>query len=152
MAPGSSTFTVSQATRSATYRLDLELFTALADTTGDGTPDWWKAKYGQIDPNGDPDHDGWSNLQEYLHGSNPTNDDRAPSIVTGDMFVYANGSTGVRLQSIDSDSGPTNLSYTLLASPQSGTLYLRNANPSGSNSDLALTTGSGFTQEDVNKG
>src|SRR5712671_848878 len=38
MAPGSSTFIVSQAARSSTYRLDLELFTGLPDTTGDGTP------------------------------------------------------------------------------------------------------------------
>src|SRR5207245_1247175 len=46
MAPGSSTFAVSQAARSSTYRLDLELFSPLPDTTGDGIPDWWKTKYG----------------------------------------------------------------------------------------------------------
>src|SRR5260221_1584098 len=67
MAPGSSTFSVSQAARGSTYRLDLELFNTLADAAGDGIPDWWKAKYGIVDPNADPDGDGWSNLQEFLH-------------------------------------------------------------------------------------
>jgi cadherin-like protein/hemolysin type calcium-binding protein len=152
LAPGSSTFVVSQATRSATYRLDLEVFNPLPDTTGDGIPDWWKAKYGIVDPNADPDLDGWSNLQEYLFGGNPTNDNRIPTLLTADMFVYASGTTGVRLQAIDSDSGPTNLFYTLLRLPQTGTLYLRDAvaNPAGS--DAALAVGSGFTQDDVNNG
>src|SRR5437870_3628879 len=43
MAPGASTFSVSQGLRGSTYRLDLELTNALTDTTGDGIPDWWKA-------------------------------------------------------------------------------------------------------------
>src|SRR4051812_27825343 len=46
MAPGSSDFAVAQSLRAATYRLDLELTNALASTSGDGIPDWWKAKFG----------------------------------------------------------------------------------------------------------
>jgi hypothetical protein len=152
MAPGSTTFAVSQATRGSSYRLDLELFNPLADTAGDGIPDWWKAKYGVVDPNADPDGDGWSNLQEFLMGANPTNDNRLPSLPASEFFVYSGGATGIRLQAIDSDSAPTNLFYTLLAAPQSGTLYLHNANPNPTNSDVALASGSGFTQDDVNKG
>src|SRR5882762_5993228 len=87
MAPASSTFVVSQALRASTYRLDLELLNPLADTSGDGIPDWWKSKYGAIDPNADPDQDGWSNLQEFLHGANPTNDNRIASLSTGELFV-----------------------------------------------------------------
>jgi hypothetical protein len=45
---------------------------------GDGIPNGWKQQYG-LDPfdpnlaNEDPDGDGFSNLQEYLAGTNPTN-------------------------------------------------------------------------------
>jgi hypothetical protein len=152
LAPGSSTFAVSQATRGSTYRLDLELFNALPDTAGDGIPDWWKAKYGIVDPNADPDGDGWSNLQEFLHGSNPTNDNRIPTLATSDMFVYANGRTGFRVQAVDSDSAPTNLYYTVIVAPQSGTLVFRNGNSNPTNSDLAIAAGAIFTQDDINNG
>jgi hypothetical protein len=47
------------------------------DTDGNGLPDWWELKYFGVltgtDPNADPDHDGSSNLLEYLTGTNPTN-------------------------------------------------------------------------------
>jgi hypothetical protein len=47
------------------------------DTDGNGLPDWWELKYFGVltgtDPNADPDHDGVSNLNEYLAGTNPTN-------------------------------------------------------------------------------
>ncbi len=50
---------------------------AIGDTDGNGLPDWWELKYFGVltgtDPNGDPDHDGVSNLNEYLTGTNPTN-------------------------------------------------------------------------------
>lgn len=152
LAPGTSSFSVSQATRSTTYRLDLEVFSPLADTTGDGIPDWWKAKYGVIDPNADPDGDGWSNLQEFLHGGNPTNDNRTPTLATTESYVYAGGTTGIRLQAVDSDSAATNLFYTLLAAPQTGTLSLRNASTNPASSDGVLVAGSTFTQDDVNNG
>jgi len=48
------------------------------DTDDNGLPDWWELKYFGVltgtDPNADPDHDGVSNLNEYLAGTNPTND------------------------------------------------------------------------------
>lgn len=47
------------------------------DTDGNGLPDWWELEYfGQLtgtDPNADPDHDGMSNLEEFIAGTNPTN-------------------------------------------------------------------------------
>ena len=44
------------------------------DSDGSGLPDWWQLQYfGQtgIDPYGDPDNDGWNNLQEYQNGTHP---------------------------------------------------------------------------------
>ena len=45
------------------------------DSDGDGMPDWWELQFGTSvstpDGNADPDHDGLTNLQEYLAGTNP---------------------------------------------------------------------------------
>jgi len=46
------------------------------DDDNDRMPDYWEQMYGLNplvnDASSDPDHDGYSNLQEYLRGSNPT--------------------------------------------------------------------------------
>jgi subtilisin family serine protease len=54
-------------------RLNLQ---RMVDTDLNGLPDWWELEYfGHLgtDPNADPDHDGMSNLAEWLAGTNPTN-------------------------------------------------------------------------------
>jgi subtilisin family serine protease len=55
-------------------RLNLQ---RMIDTDGNGLPDWWELLYfGHLtgtDPNADPDHDGMSNLAEWIAGTNPTN-------------------------------------------------------------------------------
>jgi subtilisin family serine protease len=55
-------------------RLNLQ---RIVDSDANGLPDWWEKTYfGQltgVDPNADPDHDGLSNLGEWLAGTNPTN-------------------------------------------------------------------------------
>jgi subtilisin family serine protease len=55
-------------------RLNLQ---RIVDTDSNGLPDWWELQYfGHLtgtDPNADPDHDGMSNLAEWIAGTNPTN-------------------------------------------------------------------------------
>jgi subtilisin family serine protease len=55
-------------------RLNLQ---RIVDTDTNGLPDWWELQYfGHLtgtNPNADADHDGMSNLKEWLAGTNPTN-------------------------------------------------------------------------------
>lgn len=55
-------------------RLNLQ---RIVDTDTNGLPDWWELEnFGQltgVDPNADFDHDGLSNLGEWLAGTSPTN-------------------------------------------------------------------------------
>ena len=48
------------------------------DIDRDGLPDWWELHHFDNPTNmvadADPDHDTWSNLQEYRRGGNPTNE------------------------------------------------------------------------------
>jgi len=152
VAPGNANFAVAQSLRASTYRLDLELFNPLLDSDRDGIPDWWANRYGLDDANADPDHDGWTNLQEFRRGTDPNQDNRIPTLDTRELRVYADGTTGIRLHAIDADSSPSNLRFTLSSVPDAGTLYLRNNSLNGTNSDVALAAGASFTQDDVDKG
>ena len=78
------------------------------DTSGDGIPDWWAIEYG-FDPHAtiaddDSDGDGFVNLTEYLHGTNPTmHDNQMP---TAEIYVQPGGLTIQRAidHSIDGDA------------------------------------------------
>jgi len=54
-------------------------FEPLKDSDTDGMPDWWESNYTNsataMPPDGNPDGDDHSNLYEYLHGTNPNEQD-----------------------------------------------------------------------------
>jgi hypothetical protein len=54
----------------ATYNM---IIFAPTDANSNGIADAWETRFGIIDPNADDDHDGQSNLAEYLANTNPTN-------------------------------------------------------------------------------
>ncbi len=65
-------------------------FTVNADADNDGLPDVWElanglsTSYGAGDdgPYGDPDHDGWTNYQEWKTGTNPRDANSHPDLLT----------------------------------------------------------------------
>ena len=152
-------FSVSQLRRAATHRLDLMVSLEAMDADGNGLPDWWEKLYSQNNPAADSDGDGWNNLAEFRNGTDPTKDNRLPTLDTKEVQTYADGTSVIRLRAIDSDSSAAYLRYTLETLPESGSLYLRNAIISGppapgttQSPDRALIVGATFTQVDVDQG
>ena len=101
---------IGAATRtSACYRIELSQLNSPppADSDGDGIPDWWTQQYfghptGQASDNSlattDPDGDGFSNLQEFLAGLDPTNgvsSFRIISIAAGGIDLLVTWMTGI---------------------------------------------------------
>ncbi len=82
--PGTNTvrLIVRDASGSSTNTKTALIIAASVDTVGDGAPDWWRAQYfggngattnADSSATADFDHDGISNLAEYLADTNPTN-------------------------------------------------------------------------------
>ena len=156
LSPGESAFDVEQAARAMTYRLDLQVGIPANDSDHDGIPDWWEDAHHldkQLagDAALDGDGDGRSNLAEYLAGSDPEKDNRSPELLTKEVIAYSGGTSAVLLESVDSDSTASQLTYTLTAAPAAGQLLLRNALATAP-VDRVLVSGNTFTQDDVLRG
>lgn len=148
--PGEEHFSIEQALRGKTLRLDLRVDLELADADGDGIADWWEDANGldaqrASDAHLDADGDGLDNLAEFRAGSDPNRDNRRPELLTRKLLAYADGVTGIYLQSTDTDSAPEEIIYTLTSLPASGQLLLREP-------DADLELGTTFTQADLNHG
>ena len=105
------------ASRAGQYRLDLLIGGESTSTANDGIPDWWKRLYGlAVNANvasDDLDRDGWSNIQEFLRGSDPTKSNRDPQLVTTQFVVPELGEAGVYAQFLDSDTADEGINLTL---------------------------------------
>lgn len=80
---------------------------------GSGLADWWELQYFHhlgLDPSSDPVGDGWTLLQDYEQGYNPTNFITPPAI-TGLTVTQTNGESGVALTW--SAETPTPLDYAI---------------------------------------
>jgi hypothetical protein len=80
---------------------------------GSGLPNWWQREYfgaTGVDPYGDPDGDGWDNLQEFQNGTNPMlfNTPQAPRCLT----VSYDPNTSVAMLNWLASRGPVT-GYTL---------------------------------------
>ncbi|PXA05116.1 hypothetical protein DDZ13_03910 [Coraliomargarita sinensis] len=144
-----------QEDRAATYRIDLVVSFDLLDTDGDGMPDWWEKFYGldwqTPDAGLDTDGDGWTNLEEYLRGTNPLVDNRSPSLQTLNLFAYGESDNGVWLRAVDSNSTEEELTYTLTSLPDGGYLHFVPA-PGEEGAETVLVVGATFTQAQLNLG
>lgn len=54
--------------------VDFTAVYSVVDSDSDGMPDWWEVKYFDgisTSPTWDPDKDGYTNFEEYVHGTDP---------------------------------------------------------------------------------
>ena len=101
----------------------------MLDMNENGMSDVWELLYGGygITPNGDPDGDGFSNLQEAMAGTNPYDSNSFPHI-TFSAFAAINFSVTIpcalgkqyQLQSIASTSMTPTGSWRRMSSPAQG--------------------------------
>jgi len=73
-----------------------------SNSSGNGLPDYWEAQYGVSDPDGDPDGDGLTNIQEYYLGTDPLNPDTLGNgILDGDEGLIPDDETIIQIRILD---------------------------------------------------
>ena len=121
---------VNQENRAQALRVDLSLDAAMPDTDGDGMPDWWETAH-ELDPYSaadavlDPDGDGLTNLVEWRRALPPRVDNRVPALAGADLSVYPQGTSGVALRVVDTDTTPDQLVLLVTSAPQAGEILVR---------------------------
>lgn len=127
---------LSFASRSGEYRLDLLVAGDSISTAHDGIPDWWKRIYGLeigLDVSGaDADGDGWTNLEEFLRGSDPTKSNLDPQLVSSGIRVPESGEAGVFLQFLDSNTPDSGIDIVIASLEGSGFQINVDGTPIGS--------------------
>jgi len=140
-------FTVSDGSLSSSPAVVTLRVLPAPDADADSLPDDWETQYGVTDPAGDPDHDGASNLQEYLAGTNPTDEQSwlrltqgipSPSGSGGYQIVWASvGGTRYRILFSDGDAhGGFNGVFAPLPRPVGQEM---DASPAGRPGTMAFT-------------
>jgi len=117
--PASTTIAFGQANRGTFDRMDLAVTLPILDSDGDGLPNEWENLHfghptNQAGPNGDPDGDGFTNLQEYLAGTDPNEPDSVLFVTIENLPGNTNRITWV---------GAPNRFYRVLRSTQISTGY-----------------------------
>lgn len=134
---------LSFASRSGDYRLDLLVSGNSTDTDGDGLPDWWESLFGLnptiADAGADPDQDGWSNLEEFRRGADPSKSNRKPLLITSEILVPRHGEAGIYPQVLDSDSPDSQIELSFPQALSSGFQIRRDGEALAAGGALTLT-------------
>ena len=126
-------FTLNQALRG--HHQELNLFVSAKvlgdelDSDNNGLADAWETLYGLTGVNADPlvdtDSDGWTNIEEFERGTDPTISNALPVLI-GDkgeedkynISIFENGKTQLRLSVIDADSDLSRVNIILQTIPK----------------------------------
>lgn len=154
--PSEDFIRLSQSKRSLHQRVDLVISVPTDDIDGDGMPDFWEQKYG-LDPQvkdnlDDFDGDGLTNQEEYQRASDPTSDNRMPTLLLNTVRIYEKGRTLFQPQIIDSDTEPTSITVSFVAIPDGVSLVYAGPGNATHARGVTLPVGSSVTLADLLNG
>lgn len=154
--PAALSFPADGSNRADFVRADLIVDFPLPDADGDGLPDWWEDQYGLAtfvsSANADSDHDGITDLAEYIAGTNPSQAGTAPRLA-GDLRVTIpkNGRAALLAKAQDSDTPTALLRYTLNALSANVSVTVLDGAADG-RSDRKVLAGGNFNQAEIDAG
>ncbi len=115
---------VAQSQRADERRMDIFASGQAPDGDADGMPAWWENAHAfddavAADAGADADGDGLTNLEEYRLGTDPHAANDAPLLLTRSLTITREGTAGLGLRIIDSDTPPDQLQVTISSAPTS---------------------------------